>query len=94
LTNPKEMHRMTTKSINKQRLSRPALPALPDGQEFVTADQIAALLKISKRTLFRLRANRSLPDPVEISTNCLRWRLSDIIAYLNNLKKRKPCRRR
>jgi predicted DNA-binding transcriptional regulator AlpA len=87
------MHRMTTKSINKQRLSRPALPALPDGQEFVTADQIAALMKISKRTLFRLRAKRVLPDPVVISTNCLRWRLSDILAYFDDLKPRKPRRR-
>jgi hypothetical protein len=43
---PEEVHRMTTKSIDKQRLSRPALSALTDVQEFLTAGQFAGLLQV------------------------------------------------
>ena len=40
--------------------------------EFITARQFATLLRISTRTLFRLRARGCIPDPVQISTNTIR----------------------
>jgi predicted DNA-binding transcriptional regulator AlpA len=92
-TNPKEVH-LTTKSIDKQRLRRPVLSALPDGQEFVTAREFAGILKLSRRTLARLRARGDLPAPVQVTTNNLRWRAGDVRDFLNNLKTRKQPRRR
>jgi predicted DNA-binding transcriptional regulator AlpA len=52
------------------------------------------MLRVSKRTLFRLRAKGVLPAPVEISTNIIRWRGEDVLVYLHNLSLRKPRARR
>ena len=61
---------------------------------FVTADELAALLRVSRRTLFRLRATGDLPAPVTLARNIVRWRWSDITNYVNSLKTRKPRRSR
>jgi predicted DNA-binding transcriptional regulator AlpA len=63
--------------------------ATPPPDEFLTPDALAGLLKVSKRTIFRLRAKALLPDPVEISTNIIRWRASDVRNYLDTLRPRK-----
>jgi predicted DNA-binding transcriptional regulator AlpA len=39
--------------------------------------------------LFRLKAGGSLPQPVHISTNIIRWRWSDVSAYLARLPLRR-----
>jgi len=62
--------------------------------EFLTAKEFARLLSISKRTLFRLRAKGRVPEPVEVSTNIIRWRACDIQVYLDGLKPRRIRRRR
>jgi predicted DNA-binding transcriptional regulator AlpA len=63
-------------------------------REFVLAKEFAALLRISIRQLFRLRARGDVPAPVSISTNIIRWRAADVRAYLDSLKIRNPRRRR
>jgi predicted DNA-binding transcriptional regulator AlpA len=63
-------------------------------QEFLSTDEFARLLRISKRTLFRLRAKHAIPEPVEISTNTIRWRVSDVQAYLESLQSRRVRPRR
>lgn len=60
----------------------------------VTADDIAAALRISRRTVFRLRARGDLPQPVELAPNVVRWRWADVCDYLDRLKSRKPCQRK
>jgi predicted DNA-binding transcriptional regulator AlpA len=62
-------------------------------REVYTAEDLADLLRVSKRTIFRLRARGVLPAPMELSTNIIRWRSSDIRAYLAGLKTRKIRRR-
>ena len=55
---------------------------------FMTVDDLAVLLQVSRRTVFRLRAKGTLPAPVEISTNIIRWRMADIRDYLASLPRR------
>jgi excisionase family DNA binding protein len=54
-----------------------------------SAQDVAELLGVSRRTVFRLRASGALPAPFEISTNTVRWRYRDILDYLSNLRIRK-----
>jgi predicted DNA-binding transcriptional regulator AlpA len=60
----------------------------PAGKELLTGEDLAGLLQVSVRTLFRLRARGVLPAPVEISTNIVRWRMADVRAYLDGLQPR------
>ena len=61
--------------------------------EYVTAEDIAEILRISIRTVYRLRARGDLPQPIEVSKNIVRWLSSDIREYLAGLKPRTPRRR-
>jgi predicted DNA-binding transcriptional regulator AlpA len=54
----------------------------------LTGHDVAAIFKISKRTLYRKVATREMPAPVRIGTGTVRWRRKDIIAYLDGLKPR------
>jgi predicted DNA-binding transcriptional regulator AlpA len=83
---------MTTRQLDVQRLLAPVRLSQADGPEFVTADEFAGILKISKRTLFRLRSRGDLPAPVSIATNIIRWRICDVRMYLDGLQVRKPRR--
>lgn len=47
----------------------------------VTADDVAAMLKISTRTLWRLRSTGKLPQPIRLGGS-VRWRASDIDAWI------------
>jgi predicted DNA-binding transcriptional regulator AlpA len=80
---------MTTSPSRDRDLAGVAPPAFGI---LITADAFAALLQVSKRTLFRLRAKGVLPTPVEISTNTIRWRTADVTDYLKNLRTRKARR--
>ena len=57
--------------------------------ELLTAEEFARVLVVSKRTLFRLRSKNLIPSPVVISAKIVRWRASDIQAYLDGLPQRK-----
>jgi predicted DNA-binding transcriptional regulator AlpA len=57
--------------------------------ELLTAEEFARVLAVSKRTLFRLRSKGVIPPPVAISAKIVRWRTSDIRAYLDGLPQRK-----
>jgi excisionase family DNA binding protein len=59
-------------------------------RELLTAKDVAALLRVSRRTVSRLRARGELPAPVELSASIVRWRLADIEAYLARMQSRQP----
>ena len=63
-------------------------------REVYTASDVAALLRVSRRTVFRLRSRGILPAPVEIGGNIVRWRGTDIRDFLGTLRPRKPRRKR
>jgi excisionase family DNA binding protein len=58
--------------------------ALVSGR-MITADDVAALLNVSLRQVWRMRAARELPAPVRIGKRAVRWREADIINYLERL---------
>jgi predicted DNA-binding transcriptional regulator AlpA len=76
--------RLPTRSESEDSRSAAIFP----GQPLLTVDDVAALLQVSRRTVFRLRARGLLPVPVEISTNIIRWRAEDLRAYVAGLRKR------
>jgi predicted DNA-binding transcriptional regulator AlpA len=58
-------------------------------EHLLTVADLADLLHVSKRSVFRLRSQGALPAPVELSSNIIRWRPSDICAYIDRLRTRK-----
>lgn len=53
----------------------------PNQPVLLTADELASLLRLSKRTLWRLRSAGKIPPPVRLGA-CVRWRVVDIDAWL------------
>jgi predicted DNA-binding transcriptional regulator AlpA len=80
-------------SVQDSSLSPSARESAPWDGPLFTPDDVASLLKVSKKTVFRLRAGGLLPPPVELSTNLIRWRADDIHRFIAELKVRKPRRR-
>ena len=50
--------------------------------QLLTAKELAELLGLSARTVFRLRSSRKLPTPVRIGGS-IRWKLPDIQMFLD-----------
>jgi len=58
---------------------------LPDGDAeplLITAAELAALLSLSKRTLWRLRSAGDLPKPVKLG-NSVRWVRDEINIWID-----------
>jgi predicted DNA-binding transcriptional regulator AlpA len=53
-------------------------------KELIRADDFAAILDVSTRTLGRLRAKKQIPLPVKTGGS-LTWRSRDVRAYLDRL---------
>lgn len=66
---------------------------VPPHEELLTAADLAELLRVSRRTISRLRARGALPKALELSANIIRWRASDIRAFLDELRSPVPRRR-
>jgi predicted DNA-binding transcriptional regulator AlpA len=60
----------------------------------LTVEDLADVLHVSRRTIFRLRSRGALPAPVELSTNIVRWRPADVREFLDRLRRRKGRRPR
>jgi predicted DNA-binding transcriptional regulator AlpA len=70
-----------------------SVPSASVAPELVSADDVALILRVSRRTVFRLRQRGDLPPPVEVTRNIVRWRLSELHEHLAKLQARKPRRR-
>jgi excisionase family DNA binding protein len=53
--------------------------------DFVTARDVAELLCVSTRTVWRWAAAGRLPAPVRVGGRCTRWRVSDLQRYFDAL---------
>jgi prophage regulatory protein len=62
--------------------SAPAPPALAYLDELLTVNDLIALLKISRRSVWRWVAEGRLPQPVRYSATCVRWKASVIETWL------------
>jgi len=71
-------------------LPAPSADGQMDTSELITPAELAAILKVSKRTVFRMRAKGALPPAYELTTNLIRWRSTDIQEYIRDLRIRKP----
>jgi predicted DNA-binding transcriptional regulator AlpA len=65
-------------------------PARPFDLDFVTARDVAELLCVSPRTVWRWSATGRLPAPVRVGARCTRWRVSDLQRYFDALVSRVP----
>lgn len=50
------------------------------------ADQVAELLGVSSRSVWRMAAAGDIPAPVKIGPRLVRWRLATLERYLEGLK--------
>jgi prophage regulatory protein len=50
--------------------------------EFLTVEQFAKLLQVSKRTIWRLRSAGQIPQPIQIGGG-VRWRMGDIKNWID-----------
>ena len=48
---------------------------------FITVDQLATMLQVSSRTVWRMRSGGQVPTPVRICGS-VRWRLDDVRAWI------------
>ena len=49
--------------------------------ELVSATELAELLSISERSLYRLKSTNQLPEPIKLG-GCVRWRLTEIQKWI------------
>src|SRR5262245_49830711 len=52
----------------------------------LTAQELAHLLNISLRQLWRLRAASELPTPVRVGQRSVRWRYADVVRFVDRLR--------
>ena len=52
------------------------------GPLLITVDQVAELLQVSSRTVWRLRSKGDLPAPLRVAGG-IRWRLFEIQAWID-----------
>ena len=72
------LHR-TDLSNEAIRLTREVHRLLPDDGE------VAGLLAVSRRTLWRMVARGEVPEPIRYNRKLVRWKSSDIARYLDTL---------
>ena len=52
-------------------------------RELITANQLADMLSISERTLYRLKSIGQLPEPIVLGGS-VRWRLTEVREWIAN----------
>ena len=64
----------------------PVVPFLTDrGKDLLTAKDVARRLSIGVRTLWRLVAQKRVPQPIRYTRKLVRWKTSDIEQYIHSL---------
>jgi prophage regulatory protein len=56
-----------------------------DGQELLSAKEVASRLSVTSRTVWRWVAQGKLPRPLRLSRACSRWRSGDLEYFLEAL---------
>ena len=55
------------------------------GAELLTSQQVAEMLSVSVRTLWRLVASGKFPQPVRYNRKLVRWKSTEVIRYIEAL---------
>lgn len=56
----------------------------------IDASEFAAMLSVTISTLWGLRSAKLLPAPLRLSAKCLRWRRTDVEAWIASLDQQRP----
>lgn len=77
-----------TPMIRLAPLSRPAKasPATTPLEPFLSAKQVANLLGIARRTIWRYVATGLLPEPIRLNARVVRWRRTDLESALARMQ--------
>jgi predicted DNA-binding transcriptional regulator AlpA len=51
--------------------------------KLLNVDEVAAILNVSRRSVWRMRDGGNMPIPVKVM-GCVRWRDEDIYAWIND----------
>jgi excisionase family DNA binding protein len=73
------MNNSTPRTVANTDIDINRLPAV----ELVNARELAKLLAVSERTLYRLKSTGELPPPIVLGGS-VRWRLSEIRQWIGN----------
>lgn len=60
-------------------------PLHSDGDRLITVDEVARLLSVDRSQVYRLRAAGRIPDSVRVGSRSVRWKRSEILAFIANL---------
>lgn len=55
------------------------------GEVLLRHKEVLARVRVSKVTLWRMRADGAFPEPVKVSQRSVRWRQSDVDAWMASL---------
>ena len=69
--------------MTKTTVTDPAL----SGVRLLNIGEVAGLLGVHKRTVWRLCACGTLPPPIRVGPRTLRWRLSDLQAVIEGARR-------
>ncbi|MCB5203522.1 helix-turn-helix domain-containing protein [Neorhizobium sp. T786] len=65
-----------------ERTSIPAAHAPAKAEQLLTDNEVAALFKVSKQTIWRwIKTSEGFPKPLKVEKGSTRWRLSEVVAY-------------
>jgi excisionase family DNA binding protein len=56
------------------------------GAELLTSQQVAEMLSVSVRTVWRLVASGKFPQPVRYNRKLVRWKTVDVVRYIEALE--------
>ena len=59
----------------------------PSAERLLTVDQVIELTGLSRASVYTEMRDRGLPRPVRVGSNSVRWRLSELIAWMESLEK-------
>lgn len=71
------------------RLKKKVKTPEPDAL-FLTSDQVAQMILVSVRTLWRMVKKDQFPQPVRYNRKLVRWRVEDVRTYIDSLTTVKP----
>ena len=58
------------------------------GEELVTTKEASKYLRVSRAKFVRLQKWATFPRPVRLGSRCLRWRLTEIVAFTQSAQRR------
>lgn len=49
----------------------------------IDAAELARMLSVSKPTIWRMLSGQKIPEPIRLTSQCLRWRRDSVLAWID-----------